>query len=136
MIEQHLLKPVPKQRRVTNPTVPRWSPPEGSVFVNVDADLFSSSSRMGEGVLIRNHIGISLVAYNQVLDEVTRPELAEAVAVRRAVTLAHGHEEGFESVILALDCLLVIHASGKHVFSPGWCRASVLVAQPGLTNWD
>jgi hypothetical protein len=26
--------------------------------------------------------------------------------------------------------------SGKQGISPGWCRASVPVAQPGLTNWD
>jgi hypothetical protein len=31
-------------------------------------------------------------------------------------------------------CFVHVFTSGKQVFSPGWCRASVPVAQPGLTN--
>jgi ribonuclease HI len=44
--------------------------------------------------------------HHQVFDVVTSPELAEALAVRRALTLAQ--EEGFNKIILASDCLTVI----------------------------
>jgi ribonuclease HI len=120
MIEQHLLKASTDHRRVTNLSVPRWSPPpEGTVFINVDAALFSSSSRMGVGVVIRNHIGTCLVACSQTFDEVTTPELAEALAIRRAITFAQ--EEGFDSIILASDCLSVI----QRIQSSVWDRTGI-----------
>jgi ribonuclease HI len=73
--------------------------------LDVDAALFSSS-RMGVGVVIRNHIGTCLFACSQVFDEVTAPELAEAFAIRRALALVR--EEGFDKIILSSDCLSVI----------------------------
>jgi hypothetical protein len=107
MIEQHLCKPVSVHRRASRISLPHWTPPpEGTVFISVDAALFAPSSRMGVGVVIRNHIGMCLFACSQVFDAVTSPELAEALAVRRALTLAQ--EEGFNKIILASDCLTVI----------------------------
>jgi ribonuclease HI len=61
---------------------------------------------MGVGVVIRDHIGNCLVACNQLLDEVTPPEIAEALAVRCALTLAR--DEGLNKVILASDCISVV----------------------------
>jgi ribonuclease HI len=114
MILQHLFMPPTIHRRET-PQAPVWSPPpEGMVVINVDAALFSSTSRMGVGVVIRDHNGKFLAACSQVLHEVTSPELAEALAVRRAVTLAG--EEGLDRIILMSDCLTVIqriNSSGR-----------------------
>jgi hypothetical protein len=106
MIELHVLEPSSKHSRASICS-PRWSPPpEGTVLVNVDAALFSSSSWMGIGVVIRNHIGTCLIACSQIFDEVTAPELAEALAIRRALSLVQ--DEAFNKIILASDCLSVI----------------------------
>ena len=56
-------------------------------------------SKMGMGVVIRNHNDMCLLACSQVFDAVTSPELAEALAIRRALSLAR--EEGFFKIILA-----------------------------------
>lgn len=47
-----------------------------------------------------------LRAASILLSEVTAPELAEALAVRRAMALAR--DEGFGHIILATDCLSVV----------------------------
>jgi ribonuclease HI len=107
MIELHMLKPISSTRRDSNFIVPRWSPPpEGTVHVNVDAAIFSSSRQMGIGVVIRNHMGECLTACSELLAEVTSPELAEALAVRRALSLAD--EEGFRKLQVVSDCLSVV----------------------------
>jgi ribonuclease HI len=107
MIELHLSKPVANHRCVSKSSPPKWSPPpEGTVLINVDAALFKSSNRMGAGVVIRNHRGECLVACSELLLVVTMPELAEALALRRALALAS--EEGFEQVMVASDCLSVV----------------------------
>jgi hypothetical protein len=58
------------------------------VVVNVDAPLFSSSSKIGVGVMIRDHSDKFLVACSKLLDQVIAPEIAEALAIRSAITLA------------------------------------------------
>jgi hypothetical protein len=86
----------------------RWSPPpEGTVLNNVDAAIFSSFRRMGIGIVIRNHNGECLIACSELREEVTAPEMAEALTVRRAMSLAD--EEGFRKLLVVLDCLSVIH---------------------------
>jgi hypothetical protein len=58
MIELQFFSPDTSNRRETKLSSPRWSlPPEGTVFINVDAALFSPSHQMGIGVVIRNHKG-------------------------------------------------------------------------------
>ena len=53
MILLHLFKPQSAHRREI-PSKPVWSPsPEGTAVVHVDVALFSTSSRMGVGVVIR-----------------------------------------------------------------------------------
>jgi hypothetical protein len=61
---------------------------------------------MGLGVVIRDHIDSCLVACNQLFDEVMTPEIAEALAVRCALTLAR--DEDLNKVIVASDCLSVV----------------------------
>jgi ribonuclease HI len=75
--------------------------------MNVDAALFKSSKRMGVGIVIRNHNGECVAACSELIPDVTAPELAEALAVRRAMTLAR--EEGYDKIMLATDCLSVVH---------------------------
>jgi ribonuclease HI len=107
MIELHLRKPVSNHRCEPIYSVPKWTPPpEGTVWINVDAALFKPSNRMGVGVVIRNHNGVCLAACSELLSEVTSPELAEALAIRRA--LAFVREEGFDKIMLASDCLSVV----------------------------
>jgi ribonuclease HI len=58
--------------------------------------------------VIRNHRDICLAACNELLLEVATPELAEALAARRALSFAS--DEGFDQVVLASDCLsMVLH---------------------------
>jgi hypothetical protein len=67
------------------------------VLVKLDAVLFSSSSRMGIGVVIRNHIGTCLIACSQIVNEVTSLELAESLSIRCA--LFHVQDEGFNKML-------------------------------------
>jgi hypothetical protein len=107
MIEMHLYDQNPSTRREPNSSRARWAPPpEGTICVNVDAALFTSSRQMGTGVVIRNHNGECLLACSELRDEVTSPEIAEALACRRAVSLAA--EEGFDKVVVVSDCLSLI----------------------------
>jgi ribonuclease HI len=88
-------------------STPRWSPPpKGTVYINVDAALFPPTRRMGIGVVIRNHSGDCLTACSELQDEVTMPELAEALALRRAISLAG--EKGFDKVMVVSDCLSLV----------------------------
>jgi ribonuclease HI len=106
MILQHLFKP-PTVRIREPSSVPVWVPQqEGMVVINVDAALFKDTARMGVGVVIRDHRGEFLSACSQVLDEVTSPEIAEALAIRCAITLAR--DDGFDRIILLSDCLSVV----------------------------
>jgi ribonuclease HI len=62
---------------------------------------------MGVGVVVRDHTGTFLAACGERYDEVTNPELAEALALRWAVSFAIG--EGYSKVIFASDCQSVIN---------------------------
>jgi ribonuclease HI len=107
MIELHIFKSDSSTRRDSSFSVPRWTPPpKGSVYINTDAAIFSTSRQMGVGVVIRNHLGECLAACSELIYEVTAPELAEALAVRRAVSLAG--DEGFGKLQVVSDCLSVI----------------------------
>jgi hypothetical protein len=88
MIELHLYKPLSNHSRDSKSSVAIWSPPpEGKVQINVDAAIFKTSKRTGVGVVIRNHRGICLAACSELIQDVTTPELAEALAIRRALAL-------------------------------------------------
>jgi hypothetical protein len=103
----HLFKPALNQRRETKTSVLKWSPPPvGMVSINIDAAIFTSSRQMGSGVVIRDHNGVYLTACSERVDEVVTPEIAEALAMRRAMSLAK--DEGFSKIIVNSDCLSVV----------------------------
>jgi hypothetical protein len=93
-ITLHPYKPTTTHRRETTSSSFKWSPSlEGTVLVNVHAAIFSSFRRMGIGILIRDHTGSCLAPCGEHLQEVTLPELAEALALHRVVHFAK--DEGF-----------------------------------------
>jgi hypothetical protein len=106
MIVQHRFKTKPSSRREsTKPS--RWTPPpQGEILVNVDAALFSDRRRMAMGAVFRDHTGACLTAASEPLQGFTSPELAEALALRRAVSIAI--DKGYGRVIFASDCLSLI----------------------------
>jgi hypothetical protein len=57
--------------------------------------------------MIQNHNGKCVSTCSELIQDVTAPELAEALAIRRAMTLAR--EEGYDKIILATDCLSMVH---------------------------
>jgi hypothetical protein len=61
---------------------------------------------MGIGAVIRDHTGNCLVACSEQSEEVVALEIAEALAMRRAIILAK--EEGFSKIIVNSDCLSVV----------------------------
>jgi hypothetical protein len=106
-IVQHLTKAGTASRCDSSSSTLRWSPPPaGSVLINTDAALFVNSRCIRVGVVIRDHTGRCLAACNEKLENVTAPELAEALACRRALNFAR--DEGFSKVALVSDCLSLI----------------------------
>jgi hypothetical protein len=107
MIELHLFKSETANKRDTTSSAPPWSsPPTSSVYINTDATIFSSSRQMGVGAVTRNRHGECLSACSELIYEVTTLELAEALAVRRAISLAG--DGGFGKLHVVSDCLSVI----------------------------
>jgi ribonuclease HI len=106
MIIQHCFKPKPGTRRETSE--PRkWSPPPpGEVLVNSDAALFDHCRSMSMGAVIRDSDGKCLVAASIPLEGFTSPEIAEALALRAAVSLTR--DRGFDKAIFATDCLSLV----------------------------
>jgi hypothetical protein len=91
----------------SNAFIQKWvPPPEDWVKANVDAAIFAHSGKMGVGCVIRDHNGTFLAATSQVIDRVSEPELAEALAVR--CTLKFIFEQNWKKVIIASDCLNLV----------------------------
>jgi ribonuclease HI len=108
MIATHLYQTDPTNRRESKSADLQWTPPpEGTVIINVDAAIFKTDRRMGMGAIIRDHNGSCLVACTEQTDEILVPEMAEALAMRRAVILAK--DEGYANIIVASDCLSVVN---------------------------
>lgn len=62
--------PDPSHRCESLHSASRWvPPPEGTVYINVDAALFISTRRMGIGVVIRDHRGTRLATCSEHLTE-------------------------------------------------------------------
>jgi hypothetical protein len=78
---------------------------------------------MGAGIVARDHSGSFLAAWSQISEDVLIPELAEALAVRRALSCAL--EEGFSRIIIASDCLLVIQRANSSVTDRSLCGAVI-----------
>jgi hypothetical protein len=120
MICTHLYKPKTASRRESSTSTPKWiPPPAGFLLVNVDAAIFASTRQMGVGVVTRDHNGAFVAACGERYAEVVEPELAEALALRRAVLFAS--EEGFTKVIFASDCLSVIQRVQSPLFDRSMC---------------
>jgi ribonuclease HI len=84
----------------------------GWVSINIDAALFPSESRMGWGVVARDHTGAFILSYSEGSEGMPMPEVAEALAVRRALSIAKDH--GFVRIVLYSDCLsLIQHISSR-----------------------
>ncbi|KAK1615272.1 hypothetical protein QYE76_020789 [Lolium multiflorum] len=61
---------------------------------------------MGWGAVFRNHAGEFLLSCSEGLPGLPPPELAEAIAVRRAMTVAK--VRGFSRIVVVSDCLSVV----------------------------
>jgi ribonuclease HI len=106
IIVEHLFRTKPSHSREPS-SLSCWVPPPiGMVLINVDAALFASSRRMGAGVVIRDHNGVCVAACSDSYQEVTIPELAEAMAMRRSLIFAK--YESLDHVSLATDCLSMV----------------------------
>jgi hypothetical protein len=115
-IVQFCFKPSP-ERRCDSSSKSHWTPPpEGRVCVNVDASFFHTEQRMGWGAVIRDHTGALKLACHEGIDGVYSPELAEALAVQRALQITK--DKGFLDIILVSDCLSLIQritAQERHI---------------------
>jgi hypothetical protein len=61
---------------------------------------------MGIGVVIWEHNGVCLIACSELREEVTTPELAEALELSCMVSLADN--EGFNKIMVVSDCLSLV----------------------------
>jgi hypothetical protein len=98
------------------------------VLVSSDAAVFEALGRMGAGVIAQNHQGTYLVSCRQQLHGLVPPENAEALALRRAVSLAR--DEGFDKVIFASKCLSLVHRLNSSVVD----RSSVGLLVDGIKS--
>jgi ribonuclease HI len=99
-------KPSHGHRRETSRAVSWSPPPEGMLQLNVDAAIFASSARMGAGAVLRDQMGVFIAGIGDSSPDVSNPELAEAMAIRLALSWAK--DEGLDGFIVASDCLSVI----------------------------
>jgi hypothetical protein len=77
LIFTHLFEEKQTDARGPSAPSPRWMPPPVNwVFVNVDAAPFPSESRMGWGIVTRDHNGGFILSYNEGSDGFPAPELA------------------------------------------------------------
>jgi ribonuclease HI len=74
---------------------------------------------MGWGAVCRDHAGTLLFACNENIPGITSPELAEAIAARKALSITK--DKGFRKIILLSDCLSLI----QRIPSPEKNRSSV-----------
>jgi hypothetical protein len=120
MVLMHSTKQPTPHRCESNCLVPKWTPsPDGWLMFNVDATTFKEPSRIGVGVVIRNHVGDFKMAFCKKIHRVEDPDLAEALAVRCAVVFAKEHN--LRNIIVALDCQNII----KKLQSPKLDRSQV-----------
>ena len=97
-------------------------------MINVDAATFKKPSRMGVGFVVRDHRGDFIAACCQLIQRFDDPELAEAIAIRRAVSFSS--EYNLQQVVVASDCLGVI----KKIKSKVYDRSNVGVIVQDVKN--
>ncbi|XBJ27496.1 hypothetical protein VPH35_004751 [Triticum aestivum] len=92
MIILHTFRLKNSNRCESNDANTTWTPPpEGSAMLIVDATIFSQSRRMGAGYILRDHGGKVLLAGSCLLGHGADLELAEAIAMRCAISAILEH---------------------------------------------
>ena len=129
MALMHLFKSPTSHRCESEYSVPKWiPPPDGWLMINVDAATFKNPPRMGVGLVVRDHRGDFIAACCQLIQRFDDPELAEAIAIRRAVSFSS--EYNLQQVVVASDCLGVI----KKIKSKVYDRSNVGVIVQDVKN--
>ncbi|XP_074355842.1 uncharacterized protein LOC141695501 [Apium graveolens] len=83
-------------------------PKENTVKVSVDAVLFTELSKYGIGLLARDDSGQVIQGRSEVYDGSVRPEIAEAIAVKEALSWIQ--VRGWKEVVVETDYLMVVQA--------------------------
>lgn len=83
-------------------------PTEGTVKVNTDAAIFSSSGHFSFSMVARSHSGELIEAKSVCRQGVIQPELAEAMGVREALSWVNVSK--WPKVEVETDCLVVVQA--------------------------
>ncbi|XP_074351885.1 uncharacterized protein LOC141691038 [Apium graveolens] len=83
-------------------------PKQNTVKVTVDAALFAETSNYGFGFLGRDDEGLVVQGKSEVFEGVVRPEFAEAITVKEALSWIKFF--GWREVVLESDCLVVVQA--------------------------
>lgn len=88
----------------------RWVKPEReTVTINTDTTLFDAEAKVGVGCVARDDQGKLLEAQVLLKSGHFRPEVAEAMGVKEALSWAKG--KGWSNIRMETDCLLVAQAS-------------------------
>ena len=89
------------------PQVPCWiPPPRGVLKVNVDAALSKNSDIAAVAAVARDETGMFLGASALVVEGITSPEVAEAMACREGLVLASDLD--LQKIRIAMDCVNVV----------------------------
>ncbi|XP_074352290.1 uncharacterized protein LOC141691450 [Apium graveolens] len=84
-----------------------WVKPQhDTVKITVDASIFQNLGMAGAGIVARNHDGHLILAKSICSPDVMNPTLAEAMAVKEALSWAM--EMGWSSITVESDCMVVI----------------------------
>ncbi|KAM6561917.1 hypothetical protein CsatB_021915 [Cannabis sativa] len=87
----------------------RWCAPNANeIKVNVDASIFEGSHAYGYGIVARNEHGFMIEGLSRLCHGIVRPELAEAIGVREALSWIK--DKRWQQVVLETDCLVVVQA--------------------------
>ncbi|KAF4379885.1 hypothetical protein G4B88_021018 [Cannabis sativa] len=86
-----------------------WSPPPSGTFkINTDASLIAGQPGCGLGVVIRDHLGIVVVAETVYIPGCLSVNMAESLAIHSGLLLAN--RWSLSSICISSDCQPVIHA--------------------------
>ena len=89
------------------PLVPRWiPPPQGVLKVNVDAALSKNSDTAAVAAVARDETGMFLGASALVVEGITSPEVAEAMACREGLALASDLD--LQKIRIVTECVNVV----------------------------
>ena len=98
---------------VVNHSPVRWTPPSETLYkANFDAAVFEHLGLAGLGVVFRDYGGNIIAALSQKIKLPQTIELVEALAAKRAVTLAA--ELSIHKVMVERDCMRVVQALKDH----------------------